>query len=73
MKRYFWNILISLDQLANTLLFGNPDETMSSRMGKKIEKGECLGCFYLCRLLSWLFRQDKHCIQSIERDEHEPK
>ena len=28
------NILISIDQLGNTLLGGDPDETISSRLGK---------------------------------------
>jgi hypothetical protein len=40
MKLYFWRILISLDQLMNVLLGGNEDETMSSRMGKKLVKHE---------------------------------
>jgi hypothetical protein len=37
-KRYVRNLLISLDQLANTILGGDPDETMSSRMGKHLKK-----------------------------------
>jgi len=32
-KKYFWNILVSLDQLANTLLGGDPDMTVSGRVG----------------------------------------
>jgi len=67
---YFWNILISLDQLLNTILGGWPDESLSSRMGKKIEKGECMGCYYLCKFLSLLdWTTDKHCLDNIERDE----
>jgi len=70
MKQYFWNILISLDQFANTLLMGNPDETLSSRMGKKIEKGECFGCMVICRILSFIDpTTERHCLDSIERDE----
>jgi len=33
-KRYVWNLLVSIDQLGNTLLGGDPDETISSRAGK---------------------------------------
>lgn len=33
-KQYFWNILIWLDQGGNTLTFGSPDETLSSRLGR---------------------------------------
>jgi hypothetical protein len=29
--RYVWNVLIAIDQLANTLTGGLPDETISSR------------------------------------------
>lgn len=32
--RYFWNIFISVDQFFNTVLGGDPDETVSSRVGK---------------------------------------
>lgn len=32
--KYVWNILISIDQLVNTLFGGDPDETISSRVGK---------------------------------------
>jgi hypothetical protein len=28
------NVLISIDQLGNTLLLGDPDETISSRLGR---------------------------------------
>lgn len=33
-KKYFWNLLIGIDQLANTFAGGDPDETVSSRIGK---------------------------------------
>lgn len=32
--RYLHGVLIGLDQLANTLTFGNPDETISSKLGR---------------------------------------
>ena len=65
MKRYFWNLLISIDQLANTLLGGYPDETLSSRMGKRVD--DCVVCNVACKFLS-LFEKE-HCKKSIERDE----
>jgi hypothetical protein len=36
-KRYSYvmGILIALDQLGNALFYGDPDETISSRLGKK--------------------------------------
>ena len=32
--RYLWNVLIAIDQLANAILAGDPDETISGRMGR---------------------------------------
>lgn len=67
MKRYLVNLAISLDQLANTILAGYPDETMSSRMGKKIRDNECLLCKGVCKVLNWI--DPGHCKDSIEHDE----
>lgn len=67
MKRYLWNLLIALDQFANTLLGGFPDETISSRMGKQIAAGKCKLCKLTCWVLD-LFEKD-HCKNSIEADE----
>ncbi|WP_454752143.1 hypothetical protein [Cupriavidus necator] len=66
MRRYLWNLLISLDQLANTVAGGSPDETISSRAGKAMQQGRRWGCI-LCRFLHW-FDHD-HCAKSIEPDE----
>jgi hypothetical protein len=32
--RYCYNILLSFDQLGNSMLAGDPDETISSRLGR---------------------------------------
>ena len=63
LKRYGWNVLIAIDQLGNTLLGGDPDETISSRMGKR----RCRVCRLLCRLLHRV--DPEHCNKSIEPDE----
>lgn len=34
LRAYLWNIFIALDQLANAVLGGDPDETVSSRAAK---------------------------------------
>ena len=34
MRTYLWNIIIAVDQLGNTFLGGDPDETISSRAAK---------------------------------------
>ena len=64
-KRYIWNILIAIDQLLNTILLGDPDETLSSRMGKRAKNGDKLGKI-VCKFLD-LFDKG-HCEKSIEND-----
>jgi hypothetical protein len=66
MKKYIWNILVSLDQLGNTLLGGNPDETISSRMAKRARKGDKLG-IRVCKILNYF--DEGHCEKTIELDE----
>ena len=65
--KYIWNILIAIDQLANVLLGGDPDETISSRAGKR--QHEQTWAKYLCKFLNWVDKD--HCITSIEEDEGE--
>lgn len=69
-KRYIWNLLISIDQLCNTILGGDPDETMSSRMGKHVVKRDNRLCKFICRLLNKI--DPNHCVDSIEKDEGLP-
>ena len=63
--KYFWNLLIAIDQLANTILGGDPDETISSRSGKLQHKRSWAKA--LCWFLNKL--DTKHCKKSIEEDE----
>lgn len=65
-KRWLWNILVSLDQMLNTLLRGDPDETVSSRAAKARQRGRRWGCV-LCRCLDWL--DPGHCAGAVELDE----
>ncbi len=67
-KPYLKRVFISLDQVLNTLLGGNPDMTISGRIGwrlvqQKASKSE----IWLCRFLRVF--EDEHCIKSIEIDE----
>lgn len=65
---YALNVLVTLDCLANAILFGDPDETISSRAGKAMEDGKKWGCI-LCKLIgnSGIFSKD-HCVKAIQRD-----
>lgn len=68
-KKWFWNVFIGLDQLANAILGGDPDETISSRLGKYVARNAETN--NLAWLICWVL--DKidpgHCQRSIEQDE----
>lgn len=73
MPLYFWNILIAIDQLANTLFGGDPDETISSRLGKwarsgKNKRGNKKVLFKIANFVVEFFEKD-HFAKSIEEDE----
>ena len=69
--RYWINWWIGIDQWINTWFAGDPDETMSSRMGKWLslphDTWKWKIAYVLCRMLHWLDKN--HCIDSIEEDE----
>lgn len=62
-----WNILIAVDQLGNAIMFGDPDETISSRCAKHLEHDDGWG--WLARFLDKI--DPGHSRDSIERDEGE--
>ena len=65
MTRYFTNLLVALDQLLNAILAGDPDETLSSRCGKRVATVRLCRC--LCTLLDAI--DPRHCQKHIEHDE----
>ena len=69
LKRYFWNILIAIDQFFNTVFGGDPDETISSRLGKVIARKSKNSWWakIICKMLDKI--DPGHCEKSIEEDE----
>jgi hypothetical protein len=71
--KYLLNILIGIDQLGNTILGGDPDETISSRLGKlKVKHGGSIPWYRpLSKIVDWgLDKIDPHhSIDAIEEDE----
>jgi hypothetical protein len=59
-------LAVAIDQLANVLALGDPDETISSRAEKARRKGKRWGCV-LCALLDRL--DPGHCARAVELDE----
>jgi len=64
-KQYFMNWMILLDLAGNTLFGGDPQETISSRLGKAVYKHDNKWAYYACRLLSWFDKQ--HCLGAIDK------
>ena len=57
--RYAYNLLSVSDRVVNTILGGDPRQTLSSRMGRNVEAGRCPFCGWVCRRLDVL--QLGHC------------
>lgn len=67
MRSYLINLLIALDQLANAILRGDPDETLSSRAHRMRAKGQPVWG-WTASVIDALFWFDKdHCRTSWER------
>lgn len=62
---YFQNLMLGLDEFANTLVGGAPGETISGRAGRARDKGHRWG-----RILCWMLGKiDKnHCTLAVEND-----
>ena len=68
--KYLLNLFIAKDQLWNARLGGDPDETVSSRIGKLEKKGipkHRIFTRVLARMLNKV--DDNHCVEAIEEDE----
>lgn len=72
LKRYRYGLWIAQDQLVNAVHAGNPDITVSSRVGWLAEQGSktAIGMAYAIDFLFFVaIGQRDHCKASIERDE----
>lgn len=72
LARYVWAIWIGQDQLVNAILGGNPDVTISSKVGLMSKNGSKTARA-MELVIDWLFLkfsgQQNHCFNSIEYDE----
>lgn len=60
--RYLLNLAVLLDEAANTILGGSPNETISERAAKARNAGRRWGCV-LCRLLNRI--NPGHCDNAL--------
>ena len=71
MKAYFKNIAIAADQLANAMIAGSPDETVSSRVyrGAVLAAQPTRVALLAYRVINTLFVwQDDHCRAAYLRE-----
>jgi hypothetical protein len=69
MKRYLYNALIALDQFVNALTGGDPDMTLSGRMGRAVAEGRCKLCGLICWLLGLIDKD--HCALAAKNEADE--
>lgn len=72
LRRYRYALWISTDQLVNAIHLGNPDVTVSSKVGYMAEQGSNTAkamAVVIDLLFKLAINQDNHCAVSIERDE----
>lgn len=65
---YLLNLAIALDQLANVLLAGAPDETLSSRAHRMRAKGQPVWGWTARAIDLLFFWQDDHCEGAFMRE-----
>jgi hypothetical protein len=74
---YIHNVLLSLDQLANTLCGGNPDNTISARVGYFAQVNRNATKWYwrtaqsIINFTFWPVDGPSHCQQAFEADPEE--
>ena len=70
--RYTYGLWIGQDQLVNAIHAGNPDVTVSSKVGYMALNGSKTAQS-MAVIIDWLFykavKQESHCQESIEKDE----
>ena len=73
MANFFFKLLFALDEFGNALLGGDPDETISSRIGKirKAHGGEIPWSRPVSKIADWALERIEpgHSIDAIEEDE----
>lgn len=62
--KYLKNILIAVDQLANTLIGGQPDETISAKAYRMRVEHNSIPWKNMEKLINFLFFDEKHCEKS---------
>ena len=74
MKQYLKNLLLTFDQAINVLLLGDPDESISGRLGRSMRSGKPKWFVPpVAHFVDWLFwtivKEKDHTLNAIEPEE----
>lgn len=68
--RYIFNVLLGLDDLVNAVLLGDPDDSISGRLGRAMASGKPK--FFVPPIFNFVnfvalkvFKQENHCQDAI--------
>ena len=64
--QYARNIGLAFDRFANAILGGDPEWSLSERMGQAVREDRCAGCYWICRALSLI--DQRHCRRVYDAD-----
>jgi hypothetical protein len=69
-KLYIFNLLLGLDQFVNTVLLGDPDDSISGRCGRAVASGKPkYWVLIFSKVIDWgalkIAGQKDHCLDSI--------
>ena len=72
--QYLYNLILSVDQFANAVLLGDPDESLSGRTGRAMQSGRPKKFVpTLAKFMDWLFwvifKEKDHVLNAIEPEE----
>lgn len=67
--QYVYNLLLHGSQTLSVILGGDPDESVSSRLGKAQKAGKKWARNYACPFVDFITNEKDHCEKAIETDE----
>jgi len=74
MGQYLFNLLLGIDQFANVVLLGDPDETISGRLGRAHLSGKAKwfvkpSKIFVDKIFNMVDGQQNHCVDSVEHED----
>ena len=67
LKEYLFNVALALDRFIMTLFGGHHLDTISGQLGKREVDGCKCSCL-LCKILSFVFRDENHCVKAYRAE-----